>query len=148
MVKKSHMGCLFSIILIQCLYDLHLGYFRMTYDLKQRKKAILLAESGVSLRSVARQFMLSPTTVINWYKTYKTTGTISLPPPRKRTKKLEAHRDYVIEQLKLNPEITLFEFKDKLYEEKGIEISHNTISLYLRSLGYSYKKNTKSYRKS
>ncbi len=40
-IKKSHMCCLFSIILIQCLYDLHLGYFRMTYDLKQRKKAIL-----------------------------------------------------------------------------------------------------------
>ncbi len=37
-VKKSHIVCLFSIILIQCLYDLHLGYFRMTYDLKQRKR--------------------------------------------------------------------------------------------------------------
>jgi transposase len=96
---------------------------------------------GDSCRSIAERFSIAASTVVKWSKRVRETGS---PAPAKfgghRTRSLEPHRAFVLEQIEKTPHLTLHRLKD-LLAERGVEVSHDTVWRFLRREGQSFKKN-------
>jgi len=108
-------------------------------DLRSRVMAALA--TGESSRSIAERFDIAPSTVVKWSLRLRETGSSA---PAKfggfRTCSLDAHRDFILEQIKEVPHLTLHRLKD-LLAERGIAVSHDTVWRFLRREGQSCKKN-------
>jgi transposase len=61
------------------------------------------------------------------------------PDGRPSAAVLEAHRAFIVEQIKQTPHLTLHRLKDGL-AACGVKVSHNTIWQFLRREGPSFKK--------
>jgi putative transposase len=58
----------------------------------------------------------------------------------RRRRVLEPHYDFIVGWLNEEPHLTLHRLKDEL-AGRGIAVSHNTIWMFLRREGLSFKKN-------
>ena len=58
----------------------------------------------------------------------------------RRRRLLEPHRDFIIERINQTPYLTLHRLNDEL-AGRGVVVSHNTVSEFLRREGLSFKKN-------
>lgn len=109
-------------------------------DLRERVVAAFLA--GGSSRSVAARFDVSVSSVVKWAQRYRDTGSVA---PEKmggyRPVLLEPHRDFIVEQIRRTPHLTLHRLQD-LLAARGIVVSHDTVWRFLRREGLSFKKNT------
>ena len=109
-------------------------------DLRARVQAAI--GEGYSLRSIAERFDLAPSTVINWAKRVRDTGSIA---PAKfgghKRCRLEPHHSVVLDLIATTPHLTLHRLKD-LLAERGVAVSHDTVWRFLRREGLSFKKNT------
>jgi transposase len=105
-----------------------------TYSNDLRERVIEYLNEGNGYNSASKLFKVSISAIGRWYRKYKGEGN-SLPKKRggsKRKINLEMLEDYV----KRNKDMRLKEAA----EEFGVSIF--TISYWLKSLGYSYKKKT------
>ncbi|BCG88346.1 hypothetical protein MesoLj113c_44560 [Mesorhizobium sp. 113-3-9] len=57
-----------------------------------------------------------------------------------RKRVLEPHRAFIGERINQTSELTLHRLKDEL-DARGVKVSHNTVWLFLRREGLSFKKN-------
>ena len=108
-------------------------------DLRRRVAAAI--SSGESCRSIGERFEIAPSTVVEWSKRVRETGS---PAPAKfggyRTCSLDAHRVFILQQIEEIPHLTLHRLKD-LLAEKGVCVSHDTVWRFLRREDRSFKKN-------
>ena len=108
-------------------------------DLRQRVARAIA--SGNSCRAIAEQYEIAPSTVVKWSKRVRETGSAA---PAKfgghRVCLLEAHRDFVLAQVKEVPHVTLHRLKE-LLAARGVAVSHDTVWRFLRRQGRSFKKN-------
>ena len=99
---------------------------------------------GETCRTIADRFDLAPSTVIKWAKRLRETGSIA---PAKfgghLSCRLNAHRDFVHDQIEAIPHLTLHGLKD-LLAERGVMVSHDTVWRFMRREGLSFKKNAVS----
>ena len=109
-------------------------------DLRIRAAAAL--DGGETCRGIVARFDIAPSTVVKWSKRVRQTGS---PAPAKfgghRKCSLQAHRDFVLGQIKDVPHLTLHRLKD-LLAERGIVVSHDTVWRFLRREDQSFKKNS------
>lgn len=115
------------------------------YPSSLRKLIILAVNDGYSCRKAAIRYNVAPSTAIHWYNHYLKTGEI-VKKYQKRVyhRRLAPYEDDIKNWLSEEPSISLQEIANKL----PFTVSLQTVSSYISSLGYSYKKNAKSYRKS
>jgi putative transposase len=52
---------------------------------------------------------------------------------------LEPHRDWLLEQVRGCPQLTLSDLQD-LLAARGVAVSHDTVWRFLRGCGFSFKK--------
>jgi len=107
-----------------------------------RERVVAAVGGGESCRSVASRFGVATSTVVKWSQRYRATGSVA---PGKvgghRKRLLEAHRAFIRERINQTPHLTLHKLKDELAVQ-GIIVSHNTVWMFLRREGLSFKKNT------
>ena len=107
-----------------------------------RERVVDAVEAGESCRIVADRFNIAVSTVVKWHQRYRATGSVA---PAKigghRRPILDPHRDFIMERIAQVPHLTLFGLKDAL-AARGVRVSHNTIWMFLRREGLSFKKNT------
>jgi transposase len=62
---------------------------------------------------------------VRWVKRYETTGEISPAPigGGRRSRRIEAHRDYLLGLIRRTPDITLLEMKERLIANCGERFS-------------------------
>lgn len=112
------------------------------YSTDLRERAVAAVVEGETTRVVANRFGVAVSSVVKWHQRYRATGSIA---PGKvggyRKRILEPHRDFIIDQIKRTPHLTLHGLKDML-AMRGIGVSHNAVWHFLRREGLSFKKNT------
>jgi putative transposase len=60
--------------------------------------------------------------------------------PRRNTRILEPHGDFIKERIRQTPHLTLHGLKDEL-AARGVVVSHNAVWLFMRREGLRFKKN-------
>ena len=114
-------------------------------DLRERVVAAV-EEDGVSRRKAAAHFAVGISTVINWVRRFRETGSV-LPGKMggHRRPILEAHRDWVAERIAAEPEVTLRELTAEL-EARGVRVSYGAMRNFVHREGLSFKKNSAAKR--
>jgi transposase len=107
-----------------------------------RERVVSAFEAGESCRVVAERFGVAASSVVKWSRRHRETGSVA---PGKigghRRRMLDPYRDFIVARLERIPHLTLHGLKDVL-SERGVRVSHNTVWLFLRREGLSFKKNT------
>lgn len=106
-----------------------------------RERVVAAVSSGDSIRAVAARFGVAASSVVKWCQRHRATGSVhpaKMGGYRKRI--LEPHRDFIVERLAQNPQLTLHGLKAEL-ATRGVTVSHNTIWEFIRSKGLRFKKN-------
>lgn len=100
-------------------------------------------ERGKSRQAVAAQFEVAPSTAVRLMSHYEQTG--SVEPARQGrppgSGKLGAHKDFIIDQVKARPDITMPELAGLLEAKRGVKVDPSNISKLLCRAGFTYKKN-------
>lgn len=102
---------------------------------------------GLSIRAVAAQYSVSPSFVSKISRLWRQEGAVVR---RKvggyRRHALEGHADAVRRKLEEDKGITLLELRDWAEEALGVCVHLSSVNRFIRSLGYSYKKNAAGRR--
>ena len=110
------------------------------YSLDLRGRVVAAAAAGQSCRRIARVFSVAPSTVSNWTRRRRETGSpAALPMGGKRPFSLAQQRDWVLARVAAKPDITLSELKAEL-NDRGVTVSVFAIWHFLRRHGISFKK--------
>ncbi len=112
----------------------------LSLDLRHRFQ--LCIEEGLSGREAARRLRISAATGSRLARKVRSGG--SLAPAKcgrpQGSGKLGAFREFLLELVAQDPDITLFELRDALAEAEGVRVHHSAITRSLARLGFSYKK--------
>ena len=109
------------------------------YPDKLRTLAVEKVMAGESRRSVARQLDVTASAVIKWVQRYSETGSVS--PSRMGgycKPKLEGHRAWVLERIKVSPSITLAGLRDQ-FGKRGVAASIVAVRRFLKSCNITWK---------
>ena len=107
-------------------------------DLRERVAASVA--SGRSCRETAALFGVSVASVVKWSQRWRATGTAAARPVGgKPGRRLETHRDWLLERLASTADLTVRSLAAEL-RERGVSASHVSIWRVLRDAGFSFKK--------
>ncbi len=112
------------------------------YSNDLRERVVSAVQAGESCRAVASRFDVAVSSVVKWHQRYRSTGSVA---PSKiggyRKRVLAEHLEFIHEQIKQTPHLTLHRMKD-LLAERGVIVSHQAVWRFLRDEGLRFKKNT------
>lgn len=107
-------------------------------DLRQR--AVDAVVSGETTRVVAARFGVAVSSVVKWHQRYRETGSVAPGQVGGHRKSvLDPHRDFILDQIRHTPHLTLHGLSD-LLAKRGVKVSHNGVWHFLRREGLSFKK--------
>ena len=108
----------------------------------ERERIVAQVAAGGSRRGAARHFGVSDSCAVKLLARVGLTG--SAEPARQGRPpgggKLAAHRDFLIDQVKAKPDITMPELAVRLMAEHGVTASPASLSRVLCAAGFTYKK--------
>jgi len=111
------------------------------YSIDLRERVLACVESGEPTRSVADQFGVSPSFVSKLHTRYRLTRSLA-PEPQggdRRSGGIEAHADWLLEQVAAVPDMTLAELCEGL-QQRGLQTVPSTVWRFLDRRGLTYKK--------
>jgi transposase len=111
------------------------------YSIDLRERVLACVESGEPTRSVADQFGVSPSFVSKLHTRYRLTRSLA-PEPQggdRRSGSIEAHADWLLEQVAAVPDMTLAELCERL-QQRGLQTVPSTVWRFLDRRGLTYKK--------
>jgi transposase len=109
-------------------------------SLDLRARVVAAAAGGQTCRQIAKVFSMAPSTVSNWTRRLRETGSAAaLPMGGKRPFSLAQHRDWVLGRMTERPDLTLAELKAEL-KDRGVMVSVFAIWHFLKHQGVSFKK--------
>lgn len=106
-----------------------------------RERVVAAVRNGESCRAAASRYGVAVSSVVKWSQRYRATGSVApgkMGGHRKRV--LEPHRAFIAERIGQTSHLTLHRLKDEL-AARGVNVSHNSIWLFLRREGLRFKKN-------
>lgn len=110
------------------------------YSSDLRARVVAAAAGGQTCRQIAKVFSMAPSTVSNWARRLRETGSpAALPMGGKRPFALAQHRDWVLARVAETPDLTLLELKAEL-KDRGVVVSMFAIWHFLKRQGISFKK--------
>ena len=109
-------------------------------DLKAR--AVALIEEGESRREAARILGLGASTAIRWIERWKTTGSVAalLGTGHSRSP-LEAHRQWLLDLVAEEPDLTLNEIRARLKSRKRLKVGTTSVWRFYERHTITFKKN-------
>jgi transposase len=117
-------------------------------DLRKRV-AVAVVEGGLSRNAAARRFEVSIASAVRWVKRYETTGEISPAPSGgdRRSRRIEAHRDYLLGLIRRTPDMTLLEMKERLIANCGERFSVSVLWRFFDRHEITVKKRPRTPRR-
>lgn len=119
------------------------GSMMNAYSKDLRVKVLSAIDRGIPRREVANLFGVSLSTIKRWLKRRHQTGEVNIHKiPGRPSVKGKALRQWLPEQLKSNPDLTLREHCEAFEDESGVEVSEATMSRNIARLpgGWPLKK--------
>jgi transposase len=113
------------------------------YSRDLRLKTLAAIDRGIPRKEVQDLFGISRSTIKRWLKRRRHTGDVeTMKIPGRPSVKGEALREWLPEQLKRNPDLTLKEHCEAFEEETGVAVSEATMSRCIARLpgGWPLKK--------
>ena len=113
------------------------------YSLDLRRRIVASRRQGVPCREVGRLFGVSASCAVKLAARARETGSLApgamgRPPG---SGKLEPYRQFLIETVEAQPDITMPELAARLEEHQAVVAHPASLSRFLRKAGFTYKKN-------
>jgi transposase len=113
----------------------------MGYSTDLRVRVIRFVEKGEAARSAARHFEIGDSTAIRWVKRWRETGNVAAKPLGGRSRSpLEADRDWLLELVGRQPDLTLEEIQARLLEERRRKAGIGAVWRFFDRHDISFKK--------
>ncbi len=100
-------------------------------------------EAGHSARAAGRVFGVSASTAVRLVAGWRSRATLAARPQGRAAGtvgKLAAHRAFLVEVVRAEPDITLRELAGVLLEAEGVRANFSSLHRVLKASGYAYKK--------
>lgn len=109
-------------------------------DLRERVVAAVAA--GSSRRQAAARFQVGVSSAIRWAELQEETGGVA-PRPRggKSRSPLEPHAEWLLQLIAQEPDLTLAELEQRIWEGPGLKITERSIRRFFTRHRISFKKN-------
>ena len=105
------------------------------YSKDLRLKVLSAIDRGIPRKEVSELFGGSLSTIKRWLNRRRLTGDVTIHKiPGRPSVKGKALRQWLPEQLKSNPDLTLSEHCEAFFDESGMEVSEATMSRNIRRL--------------
>ena len=104
----------------------------------RRDRFARLLREGLSARKASRRLLVSAVAGGRWAWQIRSTGAATVAPISRSsvTGKLDTHVGFLLELVRLGPDITFFELRDVLADAEGVTARHSTIATRLKRLGF------------
>jgi transposase len=113
----------------------------MGYSNDLRVRVIRVVEGGVAARAAARQFVIGDATAIRWVKRWRDTGSFEARSVRGQSRSpLKKHEDWLLELVRLEPDLTLEEIQRRLLDERQQKAGLGSVWRFFDRHGISFKK--------
>jgi transposase len=105
------------------------------YSKDLRLKVLSAIDRGIPRKEVSELFGVSRSTIKRWLNRRRLTGDVTIHKiPGRPSVKGKALRQWLPEQLKSNPDLTLAEHCEAFFDESGMEVTEATMSRNIRRL--------------
>jgi len=113
------------------------------YSKDLRVRAVSMVETGESAREAGRVLDVSASTAIRWLERWTTTGSVEAKPGTGHTRSpLEKHRQWLLDLVAAEPDLTLDEIGVRLRSNKKLRAATSSVWRFYERHGISFKKNT------
>ena len=112
------------------------------YSTDLRARAVALIEDGESRREAARILGLGASTAIRWIERWTTTGSVAalLGTGHSRSP-LEAYRQWLLDLVAAEPDLTLNEIRARLKSRKRLKVGTTSVWRFYERHAITFKKN-------
>jgi transposase len=111
------------------------------YSKDLRLRAIGLVESGESAREAARLLDLGASTTIRWVERWTNTGSVdALPGTGHCRSPLEVHKQWLLDLVAAEPDLTLDEIRVRIRREKKLKIGRSSVGRFFERHEITVKK--------
>ena len=98
------------------------------YSKDLRERAVAMVEKGESRREVARLLNLAPSTAVRWLDRWHRTGSVAAKPGTGHSRsRLDAHAQWLLDLVEMEPDLTLEEIRDRLRREKKVAVATSSV---------------------
>jgi transposase len=107
-----------------------------------RMRVVAEVEKGSSRRAAAARFGVSVSSAIRWVQAFRKTGTSEAKPQGgdRRSKRIEAHRVFILKTITDRKDITLAELQELLAKRRGEWFGIGTLWRFFARHGITVKK--------
>lgn len=111
------------------------------YSLDLRERALAALHAGEPQDEVAAQFGIHKSTLQKWWYRWQATGSCAaLPPARGVTRTLQAHQQFLRQEVKQQPDVTLAELCERAAKRHKVKVSVSMMCREMQQLGLPRKK--------
>ena len=113
------------------------------YSKDLRVRAVSMVEAGESAREAARVLNLGASTAIRWIERWTTTGSVEAKLGTGHSRSpLEKHRQWLLDLVAAEPDLTLVEIRARLRAEKRQKAGIGSIWRFYDRHDITFKKNS------
>jgi len=117
------------------------------YSKDLRMRAVSIVEAGESAREAARLLSVGASTAIRWIERWTKTGSVDAKPGTGHCRSpLETHRQWLLDLISAEPDLTLAEARTRLRAERKLKSSTSSIARFYDRHGITFKKNSARLR--
>ena len=117
------------------------------YSFDLRIRVLRAIDNGLSARAAADRFDISRATAIRWADQWRRTGQQAPCRPGKKPNhgtKLDPHRDFILNLISNQPDLTLKEIAQRLQLERDVSTSLSALCRFLKRQNLTFKKKDSS----
>ena len=112
------------------------------YSEDLRERVIAAVDGGMSRRRAASLFGVANSTVVNWVRRLRETGSVCAKPMGgDHRSRLTGERVWLLDRIEAVPDLTLEELRSELKQRRGIQVSYGTVWRFFDREDMSVKKN-------
>ena len=108
-----------------------------------RVRAVSIVEGGESAREAGRLLNVGASTAIRWIERWTTTGSVDAKPGVGHSRSpLDRHRQWLLDLIAAEPDLTLKEIRTRLRSEKKLKSGTTSIWRFYERHDITFKKNS------
>ena len=112
------------------------------YSEDLRVRVVALVEAGESRREAARLLGVGASTAVRWLDRWTTTGSVAAKPGTGHCRSpLEAYKQWLLDLVAAEPDLTLDEIRVRLACEMKLEAGRSSVGRFFDRHDVSFKKN-------
>jgi transposase len=113
------------------------------YSIDLRTRVVNMVEAGESRREAARLLDIGASTAIRWFERWTGTGSVAAKSGTGHCRSpLEAHKQWLLDLVAAEPDLTLDEIRKRLAREKKLKIGRSSVGRFFERHKITYKKNS------